>query len=188
MTSKQDNKNNESSSSLGLNLLKKEKGKYHFQGQAFTKKNWYRKMGNYLYIGKDEVYLRRTPDEIRLEYIKLFILRNIRKATFLMLILPSLLFLGLALLILIGSQLSKNNLKFLDENQIIFIRFLGILFFIMGSGLLVKVMILQDKVIMLGNEKRGKTKYISKKQYQGVLDVFKKNWLYIFQTITRWKS
>lgn len=156
------------------NLLRREKGKYYFQGQAFTKNKWYQKMANYLRIEKDEVILRRTPDEIRIEYIKAFVLKNIKKTTFLVLILPCILLLGLSLTLLWGGQFYQENANFVNSNQFIFIIFLAGMFFILGNGLLVKIIIMQEKVIMLGNDKKTKLTHLSKKQYQGIIDVFKK--------------
>lgn len=156
------------------NLLKMQKRKYYFQGQAFSKNSWYRKMGNYLNFEKDCVTLRRTPDEIRIEYIKAFVLKNIKKTTFSMLILPCALFLALSLVLLWGVQFFRENANFLNYTQQVFTVFLGVLFFILGSMLLVKIIIFQGKVIMLGSNKRIKMKHISKKQYQGIIDVFKK--------------
>jgi hypothetical protein len=156
------------------NLLKYEKGKYYFQGQAFSKNNWYRKMGNYLNLDNDMVSLRRTPDEIRLGYIKAFILKNIKKATFLRLILPCAVILALSLMLLWGGHYFRENGNFLNTSQFVFVVFLGGLLFILGSILLVKIIIFQEKVIMLGNEKRAKVRYISKKQYQGIIDAFQK--------------
>lgn len=156
------------------NLLKVYKGKYYFQGQVFSKNKWYRKMGNYLYFEKDRVSLRRFPDEIRIKYIKTFVLKNIKKSTFLMLILPCILFFVLSLTLLWGVHIIEINAKFLNYNQIVFVRFLGALFFVFGSSLLVKLIIFQDKVIMLGTDKRIRMKHINKNQYIGVIDVFKK--------------
>lgn len=156
------------------NLLKTVHGKYYFQGQAFSKNKWYRKMGNYLQIGKDEVTLRRMPDEIRIEYIRTFVFKNIKKATFLMLILPCVLFLVLSLILLLGGRIYQNSANLLNENQLFFLKFLGVMFFIFGSLLLVKLIVLQHKVIMIGNDKRIRMTHITKKQYQGIINVFKK--------------
>ena len=81
---------------LSKNLLKIRQGKYYFQGQAFKKNSWYRKMANYLSFEDKGVRLRRTPDEIRIEYIRTFVLKTL-KNDILMLILPCILFLLVSL-------------------------------------------------------------------------------------------
>lgn len=156
------------------NLLKYEKGKYYFQGQVFSRNNWYRKMGNYLNFDNDTVSLRRTPDEIRIGYVKAFILKNIKKATFLRLILPCAVILALSLVLLWAGHYLEENSNLLNVNQFIFMLFLGGMFFLIGSILLVKIIIFQEKVIMLGTNKRTKVRHISKSQYQGIIDVFQK--------------
>ncbi len=165
---------NRCDSCLSKNLLKVRKRKYYFQGQAFSKKSWYQKMGNYLNFEKDTVTLRRTPDEIRIEYIRAFVLKNVKRTTFSMLILPCSLFLALSLILLWGGRIFQANVNFLNEAQTLFANFLGWFFFLMGSILLIKIIVFQDKVIVLGTGKRTKYKHISKKQYQGILNVFKK--------------
>ena len=142
-------------------------------------------MGNYLNFDKDKVILRRTPDEIRISYVKAFILKNIKKTTFLRLILPCAAFLALSLVLLWGGHFFEENANLLSYPQMVFIMFLGALFFLFGSIFLVKIIVLQEKVIMLGNDKRIKIKYISKKQYQGIIDVFKKEWFFILSGVKK---
>lgn len=156
------------------NILKIRKGKYYFQGQVFKRDSWYRKMANYLSFDNDSVKLRRMPDEIRIEYIKTFVQINIKKTTFLMLILPCAVLLLTSLVILLGSHLYQIEANYLNANQIDFLRFVGFLFFALGLVLLVKIIIFQNKVIMLGTDKRIRMKHLSKKQYYQILDVFKK--------------
>jgi len=159
---------------LSKNLLKIRQGKYYFQGQAFKKNSWYRKMANYLSFEDKGVRLRRTPDEIRIEYIRTFVLKNIKKTTFLMLILPCILFLLVSFILLLGTHFYQFDANYLNLNQIIFLRFLGLMFLLLGALLLIKIIIFQDKVIMLGTDKRVKMKHITKEQYYQVLEVFKK--------------
>ena len=165
---------NKCSNCIRKNILKYQNGKYSFQGQTFTKNSWYRKIGNYLSFDNSMVVLRRIPDEIRISYIKAFVLKNIKKATFLRLILPCAAFLALSLVLLWGGRFFQDNANLLNYNQMVFLTFLGGLFFILGSVLLVKIIIFQEKVIMQGNDKRTKVKHITKKQYHDVIDLFKK--------------
>lgn len=156
------------------NMLKKEKNKYVFQGVKFSKNSWYRKMANYLRIEKNEISLRRTPDEIRINYLKSFVQKNIKKATFFRLILPCVVFLVLSLVILWGGPKIQASRNLLNEPQMLFVRFLGGVFFLFGTVLLIKIIVFQEKVLMQGTDKRIKYQFLTKKQYQGVLDVFKK--------------
>lgn len=156
------------------NLLKIRKGKYYFQGQVFKKDSWYRKMANYLSFEDNNVRLRRTPDEIRIEYIKTFVQKNIKKTTFLMLILPCNVLLLTSLVILLGTHFYQVEANYLNVIQINYLKFVGFLFFVLGLVLLVKIIIFQNKVIMLGTDKRIRIKHLSKNQYYQVLEVFKK--------------
>ncbi len=91
-----------------------------------------------------------------------------------MLILPCILFLLLSLILLLGTHFYQFDANYLNLNQIIFLRFLGLMFLLLGALLLIKIIIFQDKVIMLGTDKRVKMKHITKEQYYQVLEVFKK--------------
>lgn len=156
------------------NVLRKINNKYYFQGQVYSKSKWYRKMANYLSFANNDVNMRRYPDEIRIDYIKTFVLKNIKKMTFLMLVLPCILLLLLSCVILWLTQFYKNRGIFEYEHVVLFAKFISISFSVLGSILLFKIIFYQEKIIMIGSDKRVRMRHISKKQYEKIKLLFLK--------------
>ncbi len=156
------------------NNLKKINSKYHFENGIYTKNQWYRKIANYLRIEKDTVSLRKTPKTLRINEIEGAVRANVKKSTFFRLILPCIVFLLLSLVLLWVGILFQTERNLLSLSQKHFLTFLGALFLVFSLVFGVKIFILKQKVIMFGTNKIIKYKFLSKKQYEAILNEFEK--------------
>lgn len=114
--------------------------RYQYQNKIYSERQWFSLLSDFSVFDEEKVTLRHHMPNLDLAYIKQTYLDNIRKSTFLGLILPCVVFLALSLLIIpLEVWIEKRSNIYGKENIIIFTIFLSFLFFIFGIILLIKL-------------------------------------------------
>lgn len=112
--------------------------KYIYQGQVFTRAKWYSGISNFYEIN-NSINIRQLPFKLKPNYIKYIYRKNIKRYTFLGMILPMITFLILSIIFFyIGFFLMSKHEYSMFYNTSIFLFFLAVVFIFLVIGLLVQ--------------------------------------------------
>lgn len=130
-------------------------------------------------IKDNNVFLKKDIENKEKEGIYNIFMKNIKKITFLGLILPcaSFLFIFLVSTLLIAIKANKGKIENDVFNETVFLFFISILFLILGLILSYKI-VKRNKCYLTINNKALQYKYISKEEYNKICDFLKKGTKY----------
>lgn len=163
-----------------MNEVKKLKfNRYQYQNKIYKESQWFNILSDFLEFNEKKISLRKDMPNLNLAYIKKTYLDNIRKSTFLGLILPCVAFLSISLLISQVALFLQNKRK-IDEyqNSYIFLIFLGFLFLIFGIIFLIKLL-KREKLVFTRNRYR----YLSKQEFLQKMKIFQLHEYLYFQPL-----
>lgn len=155
------------------NVVQIKDNRYRYRGQAYTKKGFEKEIFKLFLITKEEIKINNPNGDYHNQYLKNFFLNSTAKYTFLMLILPWLLFLFLSLLISGTGLLFYNSEKYGFnkgyQNVYIFAAYVSLIFLIFSIILFIKGFILKEKVILKPYHRKTRTVHISYQKYQEII-------------------
>lgn len=160
----------------GSNLAIFTKDKIIYRGKKYNQRQWYIFLSSYAKIEKEEIILKYAREKISYDYLREIFINNCRRYTFLGLILPSIIFLLIAVLNVVVAIGVLENSNFVIEGALYnikyFLYFLGALYFSF-SVVIFYLWAIKKQRCYLATVK-GQTRYvhITKEKYREITEVF----------------
>lgn len=126
----------------GNNVLQKQGRKYFYNGECFSRKQWLLKLNTFRMFSKDKIISSYIPN-VHPVYQKIAFIENIKNATNVVLIFPSIFFMVIALLVVSFVLLiNKLNLTVSESlNLKVYFIFLAMLLVVFSFSLIIKYLI-----------------------------------------------
>jgi hypothetical protein len=138
-------------------ILEKNRNKYYFNGQVYSRKEWLAKMAGTLIAGRNGA--------INPEYLRDVFTKNASIHTFVRLVLPAILFLLMGAGIVIGLLV----VRYIDE-RVIMLAFFAFILFFLGIINLKRGLIDRIKIVALPRGRRFIHQQFSYTRYQKILN------------------
>lgn len=147
-----------------------DKRKIYYANMVFTFNQWMSYVCSFAIDKNNNIFLKRQINGLDKRYLMNIFDKNIKKYTFLGLILPCIMFLGISLITsgLIAFFCYKGNFK--DEDiykSFIFLLFICLIIFALGCYLLVRIL-KKDKCFLTKEGKYYRQRYISNNEYNKI--------------------
>jgi ribosomal-protein-alanine N-acetyltransferase len=162
--------------------ITRNKNKIIYRNKEYTKKEWYGLTSLFKNADKRRSVLRNLPLGLNQAYLREMYSLNIKKHTFLGLVLPCTVFL---LISLISKWVNVNhdNNPFisklgLSETSFIFLNFLAIVFLLFALILLYMLVIKKKRIIYIMNGRKTVYQHIDYTDYRGIMDMLNQDYIF----------